>query len=365
MTNANDFINSLKKKNIRFFTGVPDSILKQLSIILDKKKNNEHVIATNEGSAISLGIGYYLATKKMPCIYLQNSGLGNAINPLISIAHKKIYSIPMLLIIGWRGAPKSNDEPQHMIKGKITKSLLKLLNIKFIILKNKKDLRKLEKLISFGLRNKAPVACLVKKGTFLNSKIESSKKIKKNSRETFIKDFLKVVPKNSKIVSTTGYTSRELFQIRKENKIKRGKDFYMVGGMGHASMVSLGISSKSKGQVFCLDGDGSLLMHMGSMRTIGNLKYKNFKHILLNNNMHESVGGQSTYAKNINFNKLVKSLGYKNYFKVNNKLKYINFIKKLIKSSGPSLLEVQINPGTIKNLIRPNNFIKIKEIFLK
>ena len=174
MTNVDDFINSLKKKNIRFFTGVPDSVLKQLSFILDKKKSNEHVVATNEGSAISLGIGYYLATKKMPCVYLQNSGLGNAINPLISIAHKKVYSIPMLLIIGWRGAPKSNDEPQHMIKGKITRSLLKLLNIKFIILSNKKDLKKLEKLITFGLQNKAPVACLIRKNTFINSKIETS-----------------------------------------------------------------------------------------------------------------------------------------------------------------------------------------------
>ena len=365
MTNVDDFINSLKKKNIRFFTGVPDSVLKQLSFILDKKKSNEHVVATNEGSAISLGIGYYLATKKMPCVYLQNSGLGNAINPLISIAHKKVYSIPMLLIIGWRGAPKSNDEPQHMIKGKITRSLLKLLNIKFIILSNKKDLKKLEKLITFGLQNKAPVACLIRKNTFINSKIETSEKIKKNTREIFIEDFLKTIPKNSKIVSTTGYTSRELFQIRKQNKIKNGKDFYMVGGMGHASMVSLGISSKFKGQVFCLDGDGSLLMHMGSLRTIGNLKFKNFKHILLNNNMHESVGGQVTHAKNINFNKLVKSLGYKNYFKVNDEFNYVKAINKLIKSSGPSLLEIKINPGTIKNLIRPKNFLKIKEEFIK
>ena len=163
MTNIADFISSLKKRNIRFFTGVPDSILKQLSLILEKKKSNEHVVATNEGSAISLGIGYYLATKKIPCVYLQNSGLGNAINPLISIAHKKVYSIPMLLIIGWRGAPKSIDEPQHMIKGKITRNLLKLLNIKFMILNNKKDLKKLEKLILFSSQNKVPVACLIKK----------------------------------------------------------------------------------------------------------------------------------------------------------------------------------------------------------
>lgn len=365
MTNIADFISSLKKRNIRFFTGVPDSILKQLSLILEKKKSNEHVVATNEGSAISLGIGYYLATKKIPCVYLQNSGLGNAINPLISIVHKKVYSIPMLLIIGWRGAPKSNDEPQHMIKGKITRNLLKLLNIKFMILNNKKDLKKLEKLILFSSQNKVPVACLIKKDSFINSKTKTLEKLKKNSREIFIKDFLKTIPRNSKIVSTTGYTSRELFQIRKENKIKNGKDFYMIGGMGHASMVSLGISSKFKGQVFCLDGDGSLLMHMGSMRTIGNLKSKNFKHILLNNNMHESVGGQVTHAKNINFNKLVKSIGYKNYFKVNNELNYTKAIKKLMKSSGPSLLEVKINPGTIKNLIRPKNFLKIKEEFMK
>ena len=136
----------------------------------------------NEGSAISLGIGYYLATKKIPCVYLQNSGLGNAINPLISIVHKKVYSIPMLLIIGWRGAPKSNDEPQHMIKGKITRNLLKLLNIKFMILNNKKDLKKLEKLILFSSQNKVPVACLIKKDSFINSKTKTLEKFKKNSR---------------------------------------------------------------------------------------------------------------------------------------------------------------------------------------
>ncbi len=310
-----DLLNNLKKNNISFFTGVPDSVLKDFCNHLTKLSKKKHIIAVNEGSAISLGIGYYLSKKKIACVYLQNAGLSNAINPLISIAHKKIYSIPLLLIIGWRGSPKRNDEPQHILKDQ-------------------------KKLI-----NKAKVQFLP-------------------FRRDLILELLKQISKNTKIISTTGYTSRELMQIRGENNLSNGKDFYMVGGMGHSSMVSLGYSLKSKKQIICLDGDGSLLMHMGSLRTIGFFGNTNFKHILLNNNSHESVGGQTTNANKINFNNLTKSLGYKNFFKIS-KVKKIKFtIKKFLKCKGPSFLEVKISEGTINNLPRPKNLIKIKKQFM-
>tara|TARA_Y100000022_G_scaffold70066_1_gene60258 strand:- start:3546 stop:4643 length:1098 start_codon:yes stop_codon:yes gene_type:complete len=365
MIKTENLFNILKRRNINFFSGVPDSILKNFSNFLIKYKKKEHFLAVNEGSAISIAAGYHLATKKIPCVYMQNSGLSNAINPLTSIVHKKVYSLPMLLIVGWRGSPKSKDEPQHMVKGKITPNLLRLLNIKFIILKNKKDLKKLEKLILFSKKNNLPVACLIAKNTL--SPIKYSEKIEKkdNLRKEFIQKFLTLIPKDCKIISTTGYTSRELFQIRKENKYKNGKDFYMVGGMGHSSMVAMGVSIKYKKQVFCLDGDGSILMHMGSMRTTGNSNLINFKHILLNNNMHESVGEQLTSAKKINFQKLSTSLGYKKYFKINQISNSNIILRNFIKSKGPCFLEVKINSGTFKKLIRPKNLRRIKIDFIK
>ncbi len=361
-----NFVRFLKKNKISFFTGVPDSILKDLSSHLENFPKNKHVIAANEGSASSIGIGYYLSTKKIPCIYLQNSGLSNAINPLISIASKEIYSIPLFLIIGWRGSPNKPDEPQHKAKGKITKKLLKLLKINFCVLRKEKDLIRLGKILKKSQKNKTIAACLIEKDILQNKSVIKNSSIRKKTflRQDFIKEFLKLIPANSKIVSTTGYTSRELMELRSKFKIKKGKDFYMVGGMGHSSSVALGYSIYSKKKVFCLDGDGSVLMHLGALRTAGYLKNKNFKHIVLNNNSHESVGGQTTTASGINFNKLSNSIGYKNYLKINNKTNIKKVLKKFINLKGPTLLEVKINNGSMKDLSRPKNLIKIKNQFM-
>ena len=211
-----NLIDILKKNKINFFTGVPDSILKNLSKKLESYPIKKHVIAANEGSAVSIGIGHYLSSKEIPCIYLQNSGLSNAINPLISIASKEVYSIPLFLMIGWRGSPKISDEPQHKAKGKITTKLLKLLKIKFCILRNEKDLVKLAKIIRESRKNKNIVACLIEKG-ILKTKGEIKKKVSNKfiSRADFIEKFINLIPLKSKIISTTGYTSRELMELRK------------------------------------------------------------------------------------------------------------------------------------------------------
>ena len=214
-----------------------------------------------------MGIGYYLETKKVPCIYMQNSGLGNAINPLISIAHKKVYSIPMVLLIGWRGASGEIDEPQHMIKGKITKKLLQLLNIKSCVLNKVSDLNKLDLLIKNSRKNNSIVACLVKNKTLTTNSRVKKKNIKQENidRDKFILNLLKSINKKAKIISTTGYTSRAVMKARLDSNLNKGKDFYMVGGMGHSLSVALGMSLQSKNEVICLDGDGSILMHMGSL----------------------------------------------------------------------------------------------------
>jgi phosphonopyruvate decarboxylase len=363
MINADLLLNFLKKKKINFFCGVPDSILKNFLNALDDTVN--HFICTNEGSAVSLAIGNYLSTRNISLVYMQNSGFANAINPLISIAGQNVYSIPLVLLIGWRGSPGIDDEPQHIAKGKITTKLLDNLNIKYVVIRKKKDFQKISNLINFSKKNKVPVALLCKPGVLQGA----NEKIYKNNenfpiREEIILKILENINNNDKIISTTGYTSRELFQLRKIYKKKKGKDFYMVGGMGHSSMVALGVSLKSKNNVICLDGDGSLLMHMGALATIGAFGRKNFKYILLNNSAHESVGGQKTVADQINFSLLSKSLGFKSYTLIKSKNNNKKIITKFLKSSGPIFLEVKIQISAMKNLSRPSNFIIIKNEFM-
>lgn len=363
MISVKSLLNLLRKNKIDFYTGVPDSVLKEFSFSI---KNKKHIIAVNEGAAVSIGIGNYLSTGKIPCVYMQNSGLSNAINPLISISDKKVYSIPLVLIIGWRGAPNTNDEPQHNVKGKITKQILKLLNIKYTVVNSDSDLKKFNQQIKYAKKNLSTVACLIKKNTFKKSiNITKKKSLYKLDKEYFLKNLLQNLPIKSRIVSSTGYNSRELIFLRKKYNLVDSKDFYMVGGMGHTTSVALGYSLFAKNKTFCIDGDGSLLMHLGSIITAGNFARKNFKYILLNNNSHDSVGGQMTYADNINFKKLSNSLGFKKFFLINNKKNLLKKIKSFINLNSTGFLEVRISNNKIKNLPRPNNLIKIKNQFMK
>jgi phosphonopyruvate decarboxylase len=365
MIKVNTLINLLKKNNTDFFTGVPDSVLKQLSSSLQSVDKKNHIIATNEGAAVSIGIGQYLSTKKIPAIYMQNSGLSNALNPLISIAHEKVYSIPLILIIGWRGSPRIKDEPQHNVKGKITEQILKLLNIKYSILRSTSDLNKFDRQIKLAKKNKSIVACLIEQGTLEKNKITKKKKDFYNlDKELFLKSLLENLNKNTNIISSTGYNSRELMYIREKYKFNNTKDFYMVGGMGHTSSVALGYSLSAKNKTICIDGDGSLLMHLGSIKTAGTFANKNFKYILLNNNAHDSVGGQSTYANDINFAQLSKSLGFKKFYSINSQKNLKKIVKKFLSEDKLSFLEVKVANSKIKKLPRPTDLIKIKNQFM-
>ena len=296
---------------------------------------------------------------------MQNSGLSNALNPLISIAHEKVYSIPLILIIGWRGSPRLKDEPQHSVKGKITERILKLLNIKYTIIRNNRDLKKFDRQIKIAKKNNSIVACLIEQGTF-----EKTIKIDKNffyklDKEIFLKTLLQITKKNTKIISSTGYNSRELMYLRDKFKIKKTSNFYMVGGMGHAASVALGYSLSNKKETLCIDGDGSLLMHLGAIKTAGSFANKNFKYILLNNNSHDSVGGQNTHANEVNFEKLSKSLGFKKFNSIKNDINLKNNIQKFLKESKLSFLEVKVSNSKIKNLPRPADLIKIKKLFMR
>ena len=365
MISPKKFLKFLKKNKIENFCGVPDSVLKNFTLLIEDKKNN--IIAANEGRAVAIAIGNYLSSKKISLVYMQNSGLGNAINPIVSIGHQNVYSIPAVLLIGWRGSGKKNsDEPQHLVKGKITKSLLKLIGVRFAELKNDYDFNKIKDLILYSKKNKKIVAILVKNNSFRKS-IKRKKKIKTNSglnRAFIIENIIEKISKKTKIISTTGYTSRELNQIRNENKKSKGKDFYMVGGMGHASMVALGCSIKTNEQILCLDGDGSLIMHMGSLISSGVKAKSNFKHILFNNGSHESVGGQEIDTRKINLRNIIKGFGYKKYYHSDS---YISFKKNLdlfLKSKGPSFFEIKIKQGTLLNLKRPKNLKVVKKLFM-
>ena len=363
MIKVKSLIDLLKKNKSDFFSGVPDSVLKELSSSLQNIKN--HIIATNEGSAVSIAIGQYLSTKKIPVVYMQNSGLSNALNPLISIAHKKVYSIPLILIIGWRGSPRAKDEPQHNVKGKITEKLLKLLNIKYTIIRSNLDLKKFDKQIKFAKKNKSIVACLIEKGSLEKNKNPIKKKDTYSlDKELFFKILLENISKKTKIISSTGYNSRELIYLRKKYNLQNGKDFYMVGGMGHTSSVALGYSLSSHNKTICVDGDGSLLMHLGSIKTAGAFAKKNFKYILLNNNAHDSVGGQNTFANKVNFEKLSKSLGFKKFYLIKNKKDIKISLKKFLLTKNLSFLEVKITSSKTKKLPRPKNLITIRDKFM-
>lgn len=365
MIKVRSLINLLKKNDSNFFTGVPDSVLKELSSSLQNKNKNTHIIATNEGSAVSLGIGHYLSTKKIPCVYMQNSGLSNALNPLISIAHQKVYSIPLILIIGWRGSPRVKDEPQHNVKGKITEQILKLLKIKYTILRSNKDLYKFDKQVKFAKKNNTIVACLLEQGTLeKNKKMIKKKDFYKLDKEFFLKTLLENIEKKTKIISSTGYNSREIMYLREKYQLKNSKNFYMVGGMGHTSSVALGYSLSNTNKTICIDGDGSLLMHLGSIKTAGTFANKNFKYILLNNSSHDSVGGQNTYANDINFEKLSKSLGFKKFYNIKNSINLKKKIKNFLLEKNLSFLEVKVGNSKIKKLPRPTSLIKIKKNFM-
>lgn len=358
MINTKLFYELLKKNDVNFFTGVPDSLLKSIcAYFTDNVPAENNIIAANEGGAIALGAGYHLATGKIPLVYMQNSGMGNAINPLLSLVDEKVYSIPILLMIGWRGQPGIKDEPQHIKQGEVTTKLLESMDIPFEVIPDDyvEATVVVEKSIRYIKENSRPLAFIVKKNLFepyeLQNKIKTDFEMK---REDAIKIIVDALNEDDIIVSTTGKTSRELFEYREELGQRHQSDFLTVGSMGHANQIALGIAiQKPHRQVFCFDGDGAIIMHTGTMGIIGNLAPKNYKHIVFNNGAHDSVGGQPTIAHNIDFHAIAKGFNYKEVFIADDKKSLVENIIKLKNAEGPALLEVKVNKGARKDLGRP------------
>lgn len=357
MIKTNELFEAFKKSNIEFFTGVPDSLLKDVcGYITDNTESSEHIIASNEGAAIALATGYHLSTNKVPLVYLQNSGLGNCINPLLSLADKEVYGIPMVLMIGWRGEPGVKDEPQHVKQGRVQNALLDVMEIPYEILEADQD--NLEGLVS-SLAQKsielgAPVALVVKKGVFEPYKL--LKKTETNyemNREGAIKEILNNLQKDDVIISTTGKSSREVFECRVENKEGHQNDFLTVGSMGHANQIALGVALNASKRVVCIDGDGAVLMHMGSLAITGKSEAKNFVHIVINNGAHDSVGGQPTVAFDIDMVSIAKACGYTQAISIAKKSEIKSTLEGLKDLSGTCFIEIKTNKGARADLGRP------------
>ena len=358
MISSKFFIDSLCSMQMDFFTGVPDSLLKNVcAYITDHFVTERNVIAANEGAAVGLAAGYYLATKKIPVVYMQNSGLGNAVNPLMSLTDKEVYNIPLLLLVGWRGEPGVKDEPQHIKQGKVTLPLLEAMGIKYAIMSQNETefLSQLNYANFYMNETHEPFAFVIPKGTFEEYKLQQDGEvILPLKREAAIQLIASSLSKEDIIVSTTGMISRELFEYRTSAFMEHEKDFLTVGSMGHASQIALGIAlEKKKCKVFCFDGDGSTLMHMGSLAIIGSLHPDNYVHVIFNNGAHDSVGGQPTVAFNIDLCKIAQACGYEAALSVSASDSLSEPLKRITYMHGPILLEVKVRKGARKDLGRP------------
>lgn len=358
MIKSDAFYDVLQQSGITFFTGVPDSLLKDFcAYVSDNADRDSDIIAANEGAAVALAAGYHLATGRIGMVYMQNSGIGNAVNPLISLVDPDVYNIPVLLFIGWRGEPGVKDEPQHVKQGKITLPLMETLGIPCEVLPEtlEKARDTVERAARFMREHEAPYAIVVRKDTF-----ETYKKRKlvpdkyAMDREEAVQALAANLTDDDVVVSTTGKTSRELFEYRAGTGAKHEGDFLTVGSMGHASQIALGIAlAKPDRHVFCFDGDGAVIMHMGSMAIIASRQPKNFCHIVFNNGAHDSVGGQPTAGYDIDLTDIAKGYGYSDAVRIDEKTDIAQTVERAKSSDGPMLIDIRVNKGSRADLGRP------------
>jgi len=375
------FYKLLEERGTDFFTGVPDSLLKSFCAwVTEHTTQSNHVQAVNEGAAVALAAGYYLATGKIPIVYMQNSGIGNAVNPLLSLADGDVYRIPIILLIGWRGEPGVKDEPQHITQGKVTCSLFGAMGIPYRILSGdeKEAQNQIEECCAHINANNTPFALIVRKDIFApyvsggDNACFANTDVRGNdtqhglsddtlgneyemSREEAIEEIIRSSLPDEIFIATTGMASRELYELREKYGMGHERDFLTVGSMGHASSLALSIAlQKPNRLVTCIDGDGAALMHMGSMATIGARRPVNLRHIVLNNGAHDSVGGQPTIARQINLAGIAKSCGYAAAYSV----KTIEELRRTLNeasNNGPVFIEVLIRKGSRKDLGRPKS----------
>lgn len=354
------FYDLLIKNGTDFFAGVPDSLLKNFcAYVTDNAPSEKHIISANEGSATALACGYHMATGKIPMIYMQNSGEGNMVNPMLSLADRDVYSIPMLIVIGWRGEPGVHDEPQHVKQGKVTCGLLDAMKIPYEVLsENEAELPgQFEKAYKYIKENNAQYAFVIRKNTFDEYKLVNNIPVEgKMSREEAIEKIMLSADDKTAFVSTTGMASRELYELRDKHNQAHDRDFLTVGGMGHCSQIALAIAmNKADRQVYCIDGDGASIMQMGGMATIGTRNPSNMVHFVMNNGAHDSVGGQPTVGRQIDLCAIAAGCGYENVVKVETPEELDAVLHDDETKSKLTFVEVLVTKGARKDLGRPKS----------
>jgi len=350
----------LRAQGFRCFAGVPDSLLKDFcAYVTDHAAADEHVITANEGNAVALAAGHFLGSGEPALVYMQNSGIGNAVNPLLSLADSEVYGIPMLLMIGWRGEPGVKDEPQHVKQGRIMTDLLDAMEIPWFVLEAETaDVEAVIAQATATMRETmAPVALLVRKGAFEKYKLQKETVTDfPLNREGAVKCIVDLLGEDDVVISTTGMTSRELYEYRAARGDGHGNDFLTVGAMGHTASIALGLAAaQPKRRVICMDGDGSVLMHMGALAIIGQSGNTNLVHIVINNGAHDSVGGQPTAGFSIDLVTIAKACGYRYAASVSSADGIAQALAELNTLQGPVLLEVRVNKGSRPDLGRPKS----------
>ena len=360
------FCNLLAVHGTEFYTGVPDSLLKSFCSWLSapplpgRVPEKSHIIAVNEGAAIAIASGYHLATGKIPLVYMQNSGIGNAVNPLLSLADGDVYRIPMILLAGWRGEPGTKDEPQHLKQGQVTCALFEAMGIPYMVLSGNEAgiQRQLDECYKQVRKDSSPFALLVRKDTFSPYTPGSNAATIEDAemtREEAIEEIIRLSPAEGVIVSTTGMASRELYELREKYQAGHERDFLTVGSMGHASSLALAVALHKPGlPVTCIDGDGAVLMHLGSMASIGTQKPVNLRHIVLNNGAHDSVGGQPTIAREIDICGIARCAGYTRVFSAKTPQE-LRHVLAAASTGGPLFIEALVCKGNRGNLGRPRS----------
>lgn len=345
----------LNNIGINFFTGVPDSLLNDFCLYLtENMSDSQHIMAANEGNAIGIAVGHYMATGNIPLVYMQNSGIGNSTNPLLSLAHESVYGIPMILLIGWRGDPEVKDHVQHKKQGELTPVLMKEMDIPFEILDQENTVvEKFKWAYNKAKEISSPVALIVKKGIL-------TEKIKKQSypesellnREEAISIILDEIGPDAVYLATTGRATRELHEQIKKKGWSEPMEFLNVGAMGHLSSIALGISyAKPDKKIVVLDGDASAIMHLGSLATIGRYPSANLVHIVLDNEVNESVGGQPSACKTADLTKIAEACGYHTPDgPVFSALEVQNFLNLQPKGKKPSFMDLKIRQGIRKDM---------------
>lgn len=359
---AQEFLNNISNLGIEVIAGVPDSTLKQFCDALNLCGGQfRHYVTANEGAAVGVAVGTYLSTAKPACIYMQNSGIGNVVNPLASLANDDVYGIPMLFLVGWRGEPGVKDEPQHVFQGKITCQLLETLSVPYSVIDSDTTQGELTEVFASAkqyLSQNLQYAIVVKKGTFAAAdKFEWDNGFCLNREKTLAR-LLELVPRDACIVSTTGKISRELYE--QSNRIYGNHDqiFMTVGGMGHASMIAFGIAKERPDRkVICVDGDGAVLMHMGALPFIASQAPENFYHVVINNQAHESVGAMPTGCRQTEFWRLAEAAGYQYAARVTKGEELYN-IGNLLSRKGPVFCEIMVSLDSRADLGRPEETAK-------